>query len=178
MLGLKNKDVYLLPHQQTWSEAFQNEKQRLAQLLCSFSPTIEHIGSTAILGIKAKPLLDVCVGIQSLATFDYFPFDKLKQHHYYRLQNVNLKDRFVMGRFTSLETQEKTVVLHIVEQASPTFMSFVTFRDYLITHPSDRDVYETLKIDLAQRFPSDQKAYTKGKEAFIASILKKAGDDL
>ncbi|UTR05261.1 GrpB family protein [Alkalihalobacillus sp. LMS6] len=178
MLGLKNNDVYLLSHQKAWSETFQTEKQRLTHLLRAFSPTIEHIGSTAIPGIRAKPLLDLCVGIQSLTIFEQFPFEKLKQHHYYRLQNVNLKDRFVMAKFTSLETQEKSVVLHIVEHASPTFKSFITFRDYLQSHPSDAEGYEALKIDLAQRFPSDQKAYTKGKEAFIASILKKAGDGL
>ncbi|MED4129200.1 GrpB family protein [Shouchella miscanthi] len=176
MFGLEQNRVSLSLHNELWKEGFQKEKQRLSTILYAFTPTIEHIGSTAIPGLKAKPILDICIGIDTLSLFHQFPFETLQNDHFHRLKNVQLDDRFVLAKFTDQTYTNKSIVLHIVERDSTTCSTLLLFRDYLRNNQDVALLYEQLKLSLAKQFPTDPKAYTDGKKAFVQTILKKAGD--
>lgn len=176
MFGLEQNRVSLSLHNDLWTEGFQKEKHRLRTILQAFTPSIEHIGSTAIPGLKAKPILDICIGIDNLSLFHQFPFETLQHDQYHRLKNVQLDDRFVLAKFTDQTYTNKSVVLHIVERGSTTRSTLLLFRDYLTNHQESARLYEQLKRSLAKQFPTDPKAYTDGKKAFVQEILQKAGD--
>ncbi|WP_054703968.1 GrpB family protein [Bacillus sp. JCM 19041] len=177
MLGLKNSEVRLVPYQQEWKRIFSEEQNRLSQLVTGFEPIIEHIGSTAIPGISAKPILDIMIGLDSLDKVDLFPWTQFNQYDYYLLPKVQISGKKVIARFTDLQTQSKTIVAHVVVKNNTWWNVHLFFRDYLLDYSHERFAYEQLKQELASKFPSNQTKYTTGKLDYVNHILSKRGED-
>ncbi|WZY00740.1 GrpB family protein [Bacillus sp. FSL W7-1360] len=171
MLGLKNGHIELTPYNPKWQSLFHEEKERLLQMLAPFNPLIEHIGSTAIPSICAKPMLDVLIGLPSLTMAQRFPKETLKQHHIYPLERVKIQGKIVYAQFSDVEEAIKTMVLHIVEKDGQWWRDHLYFRDYLRTHEDARLRYEQLKKHLAERHATNQNDYSNAKESFVKEIL-------
>jgi GrpB-like predicted nucleotidyltransferase (UPF0157 family) len=171
MLGLKRGTVALLPHQVTWEE---NAKETIAHLwtvLEGIAVDIQHIGSTSIRHIHAKPIIDLAVGVHSLD--DITPFIP-------QLDCIGVKYRnsdhpgqqlFVMGEF---ENEIRTHHVHVVEIDNPAWQNYINFRDYLNDHPEKAKLYDDLKQTLLQQHADNRGFYTAGKQELITNLLEEA----
>ncbi len=109
---------------------------------------IQHIGSTAIDGIAAKPLLDILVGVKSMGDAQKFDKHKLKEANIYHLGRVEIEGKEVFAKFSNLENLTKTHVLHVVEYGGDWWQKHIFFRDYLNEHP------EVAKHEVCRRLMS------------------------
>ena len=146
---------------------YETEERELLGALGSVILDIEHIGSTSVPGLAAKPLIDIIVSVSSLN--DYKKAIKpLEALGYEYMPERVFSDRVF---FPKGPGENRTFHLSLVEKNSKQWTETLIFRDYLRSHPQKRDEYMNLKEDLAQRFADDRKSYTEGKDAFIKSVL-------
>ena len=167
-LGLNRGCVELVSHQEEWHTLAQVTITLIAKLLDDVAVNIEHVGSTAIRGISAKPIIDIAVGVKKLENI--LPcVEKLEENGIvFRGEDVNNQYLFVIGNF---ENDTRTHHIHVVEHNSDAWKNYINFRDYLNDQPAQAKEYEELKQELAQLYPEDRVAYTKGKQKFIDEIL-------
>jgi len=133
---------------------------------------LQHVGSTAIPGIRAKPILDIAADVASYeaAAVCIAPLEALG--YTYRGENGIPRRRYFVRRTPDGETT--LVHLHMLEAHSAEWENHLLFRDYLRAHPQDAQAYQALKEELMARYPRDRGAYTEGKGAFVARILVQA----
>lgn len=158
--------IELRPYDQTWEKQAGGEMGRLRELLRDFSPRISHIGSTAIGGIIAKPIVDILVEIPKDAEIDYLG-EVLEQHDYICMSRSMSRLSFNKG-YTPEGYAAEVFHIHVVRADDN---DEIRFRDYLRLHPDEAKRYERLKLDLLQRYGSDRDAYTAGKSGFVARII-------
>lgn len=170
MIGLKRNTVKLVKYNPEWIELFNKEKILLRELLGQDAVSIEHIGSTAILDIMAKPVIDIALGI------DFKKLNEIKSI----LENNNWIFRPKFGDinkhivFAKGNDEERTHYLHLMQYGSKEWNERIIFRDYLNNNEKDRIEYEKLKIQAMNKFSDDRKNYTKEKDEFIQKIIDKA----
>ena len=167
MLGLTRGTVALSPHREEWHRLFADERRRILNAIGDRRLPVEHIGSTAICGIAAKPILDIMVGTPEYAP--ELPFVKNLEAIGYEYKGENgVPERHFFGK-----GEPRTVHLSIVGRGGNFWLSHLAFRDYLKNNPAAAREYEQLKRSLAERFPNDRESYTNGKLAFVERILNK-----
>ncbi|MHA1211663.1 MAG: GrpB family protein [Candidatus Heimdallarchaeota archaeon] len=171
-------EVIIVDYNPTWIQLFQEEKQRILEVLDSFTIRIEHIGSTAIPTLAAKPIIDIMVAIRSLSDASYC-IPKLEQLHYQYVPEFEdeLPDRRYF-RKPPKGQGKRAYHIHMVELDSYFWKRQVLFRDYLLTHLDSLKEYEQLKKKLAKKYRLNREAYTEGKGEFIQAILKKAKKEM
>lgn len=169
MIGLKRGTVKLVPHQEEWSKNAKNIIRLLKQLLGDTAIDIQHIGSTAVFSIHAKPIIDIAVAVHNLN--DILPYiEGLKQNNIiFRGEVVSGEVLFVMG-----DKDIRTHHIHIVKWNGTEWNNYINFRDYLNTYPEKAMLYDACKQKLAIRFSNDRKNYTAGKEEIIQHLLTEA----
>jgi GrpB-like predicted nucleotidyltransferase (UPF0157 family) len=172
-IGLHRAIVRIVPYQPQWAEYFHKEKELLFKMMREKVLDIRHIGSTSIVGMPAKPILDILVGVQMLAAVESFVED-LNVIGYEDRGNGNEPGRryFVKGA-----AEKRTHHLNFCELNDSFWTNHVLFRDYLEKHHGAAKQYAALKRGLAAKFPNDRPAYTSGKEDFVRSILKLAANE-
>ena len=170
MQGVGRNRAELLPHDPAWEEEFLTVKAELSATLGNAALAIEHVGSTAIPTISAKPILDVAVLVPAL---DVPELERLSALGY---EDRGLQAPAFDRRLFVLRSAEDLSLRHIhcCTDASPEFAWFISFREYLIAHPETARAYEALKQELAARYPNDRPKYTAGKHEFIAGVLEAA----
>ncbi|KZE37401.1 hypothetical protein AV656_12590 [Bhargavaea cecembensis] len=171
MKGLPAGKVFLVAHDDRWKESFREEAALLRQLLGEQIVAFEHIGSTAVTGLKAKPLVDLLVGLDELAQYDRFDFKSLGAHGFYRLRNEPIEGKEIMAKFRQLDPPVKTHVVHIVDHGGDWWKKHILFRDRLRENPEISGDYERLKLELADRYPGDERAYADGKLEFVERVI-------
>ena len=159
--------VLLVDYDPAWPAAFESERGRLANVLGEWlTGPIEHIGSTAVPGLRAKPVLDIMAGVESLmASRAAIPaVSRLDYVHFpYRAD--------VMHWFCKPSPAHRTHHLHLVPFGSPLWKERLQFRDALRNDPALAAEYAALKTRLADRYRDDREAYTDAKSAFISRAL-------
>ena len=138
LLGLNRNVVRLTSYRQEWKELFEQEKELLESLIGEYVVDIQHIGSTAIEGIAAKPMIDVLIGLHSLDDVKKFDKHRLKKADIYHLGRVEIDGKEVLAKFSDLEELTKTHVYHVVEYGGDWWQQHTLFRDYLNEHPRCR----------------------------------------
>lgn len=172
MIGLKNGTVKLIAYQSAWRVCFEEEAQRLRSALGTRMLHIEHVGSTAIEGMDAKPIIDIMVAIESLAkTRDLVPL--LEALGYQYIEDDPVPDRLF---FAHGPPDLRTHHLSLAEATSSFWEEHILFRDYLRTHSGALEAYRELKWRLAEKYPQERAAYTAGKEGFIQRTLELASE--
>lgn len=170
MLGLKRGTVKLASAHDEWAQLFDKEKQLLLDTLGDRMIAIEHVGSTAIPGIPAKPLLDMNVAVTSLddVYIEGFvaPLEKLRYHYMHKFPERRF---FAKG----LEAQ-RTHHLNLVERDSEEWHNAILFRNYMRSSKRACEEYAVLKEKLADQYADDRASYTKAKEVFIQKIIELA----
>ena len=169
VVGLKRGTVELIPHQKEWSENAENVIRLLKQLLGDTAVDIQHIGSTAISSIHAKPIIDIAIAVNNLN--DILPYiDLLKQHNIiFRGEMIAGEILFVMGH-DGIRTHH----IHIVKWNGTEWNNYINFRDYLNEYPEKAILYDTCKQKLAMLFSNDRKSYTARKVRIIQRLLAEA----
>ena len=167
MLGLQRGTVRVVPYSSEWANLFQAESKRLRDALGSLALDIQHIGSTAVPGLAAKPILDI--GIAVAGDADVVACVPLVESLGYTYRGDRGLDE---GHFFDSGAEDQlTHYLHMLLLKSAGWRNYLQFRDYLIIHPEARDAYMQLKEELAAIYAADRAAYTAAKGQFIQKIL-------
>ncbi|RKO72743.1 GrpB family protein [Sphingobacterium puteale] len=178
-----------LPYDPKWKKHFESIKSELQAILKPLAPQIDHIGSTAVEGLSAKPIIDIQLGVENETDLEVLP-DVLKLPNivYYEKYNQDWPER----RFFILlnEPVYKIVVpdvvkigeeipailhdhefrlahLHAFVKGSADWVRHIAFRDYLLAHPKVKESYQALKQNLIQLEWVDGNDYNKGKDEFL-----------
>jgi GrpB-like predicted nucleotidyltransferase (UPF0157 family) len=164
-----NEPVRIEPYDPTWPTRFAAEQARLHALAPELL-AIEHIGSTAIPGLAAKPIIDIIAAVPTLAIADQL-VTRLCTHGYitYPEFNRTLADRRWLMRHAA---GRRTHHLHLVLPASPHWTQCIQFRDALRSNNKLRDQYAALKQKLAIEHTTDRDAYGNAKAAFILAAVQ------
>ncbi|WP_334638559.1 GrpB family protein [Sporofaciens sp. JLR.KK001] len=171
MIGLKRGSVKLISHQEEWNKNAEKVILKLKQLLGDAAVDIQHVGSTAIASIYAKPIIDIVIGVRDLNDVVSY-VELLKQHDFvFRGEDVEGQLLFVMGDF---EKDTRTHHIHVVKWNGEEWNNYINFRDYLNCCPDKAMLYDACKKKLASQFPDDRRSYTAGKQELIECLLKEA----
>jgi len=165
MIGLERGAVRLAPYATEWQRRFQEEKVLLQAAIGQCVLDIQHVGSTSIPGMIAQPIIDIGIAVTSFeeARLCIQPIEQLGYEYRGEL-GIPRRHYFVKG-------DPRTYHLHINKIGSRDWENQVLFRDTLIQHPQLAEEYAALKVDLAQRYPTDREAYLDGKAPFIERVL-------
>lgn len=159
--------IKLIPYQTTWPQEFALEAKKIQQALGKNCIAIHHIGSTSVPELSAKPIIDILPVVADLKAVDACN-GNMQQLGY----EVKGEWGFMLRRFFM---KENAFNVHVFEENNPDIERHLKFRDWMRSHPEDRDRYEALKLALAAKFSNDRTAYTIGKDEFIANIDEQAG---
>lgn len=177
MLGLKRGTVQLCEHEQAWEIEAQNTILRLKEILGAVIKDIQHVGSTSIPSIKAKPIIDIAIAIDDFEDVLLLEEELKKQGFYYR-PKVDLGEQllFASGSYYDGTGDFQTHFIHIVKTGSMDWRNYINFRDYLNSTHAVAKEYEDLKVLLAKQAPVDngREKYSRGKHDFILYTLRKA----
>ncbi|HSF84035.1 MAG TPA: GrpB family protein [Acidimicrobiia bacterium] len=164
----RNDPIRVVPYDGRWPAIFSMWSERIASQLGEVALRIEHVGSTAVLGLAAKPIVDIQVSVAELEDEDgYVPG--------LALAGVNLRSRDSAHRyFRPPPAEPRTVHVHVCESGGTWEREHLLFRDYLRAHDDVRDAYARLKAELAATSSADRLAYGEGKGPFIRSAMAAA----
>ena len=170
-----HEEVEVEPSDPAWPDLFLREKQHLLDCLPDgLIQRIEHFGSTAVPGLSAKPIIDMLVGVTSLADTKTHIVPVLEAQGYeYFWRPTYGDDRppwYAWFIKRDANTGKRTHHIHMVESDFTEHWERLLFRDYLIKHPEVAAEYQSLKIDLAARFPRDRIRYAQEKASFIERV--------
>ncbi len=168
-LGLKRGTVVLEPHNVEWEISAQKTINTLKKILREDIIDAQHIGSTSIKSIYAKPIVDIVVGVSS--------FDKIMKHNdvlckkgiIYRGEDHPNQHLYVCG---DLENSVHTHYIHVVIWGQEYWNNYLNMRDYLNANEDRAKEYSELKERLSKEYPEDRIAYTNGKTMLIEDILR------
>jgi len=166
MIGLKRDSVKLHPYEAKWSLEFEKEKERILKKVGDLVVDVQHIGSTSVPGLTAKPIIDLSVGVRrfkdarkltpALRALGY-GFDRKFQHQLF---------------FAKGSDSKRTHYLHVMKYQGAKWNNDAFFRHYLRSHPARAKAYARLKIKLAKQYPSERQKYSNGKDVFIKETLQ------
>ena len=169
---MKTKRVIVVPYDSKWNDEFQKIKSYLEKTLENSILAIEHIGSTSIEGLSAKPIIDIDVIIEGYDKFEDAK-SRLKKLGYYHEGDLGIKDREAFGYNEKHEFM--THHLYVCPRDSEELKRHITFRNYLRTHKEDRERYSEVKLQAAIKYPTDMDSYIEAKSPCITEIYKKCG---
>lgn len=166
----RNEPVRLVPHDPAWAARFRAEAVLLqATIGIWITGGIHHIGSTAVPGLDAKPIIDIAVGVESLEASR--PCIELLSEIDYLYSPYRGE---VMHWFCKPDPARRTHHLHLMPTGSERLEDEIVFRDYLRTHPAHAAEYGELKRRLAADHTEDREAYTNAKAHFVESMTAAA----
>jgi len=161
--------VVIVDYDPAWPRRFAAERDRLLELFEPDVARIEHIGSTAVLGLAAKPIVDMLLGVARLAEVERrIPALVERGWEYVAKHESVFPDRRFLAR---PQPRPRSHHLHAVEVGSDFWEKHLLFRDHLRAHPEDVAAYVALKRRLARRYRNDRAAYTEAKSDFIEGVL-------
>jgi GrpB-like predicted nucleotidyltransferase (UPF0157 family) len=165
--------IVIAAYDPAWTSLFAQERAKLAALLGPLVLAIEHVGSTAVPGLAAKPIIDLMVGVRSLTEARHRCIERLQAAGYAYLPEYQswLPDELFFRRGSS---GSWTHHVHVMEPSNPGWRRRLLFRDYLRRHPDSAEAYAKLKRGLAAAFKDDIAAYRNAKDAFVAETMAKA----
>lgn len=163
--------IVLLPYDAGWPEAFASEAARLRSGLPDVLLDLQHMGSTAVPGLPAKPVIDILAVVPSLDALD------LQRDEFERLDYQVMGEFGIPGRryFRKDDPSGKrTHQVHAFAEGSREIARHLEFRDYLRAHPEVAAEYGDLKRILAAECGDDMRCYSNGKTAFIRDVERRA----
>lgn len=167
-----NRPIVVMDYDPCWPVLFAQEKAALLSAIGDEVLQIEHIGSTSIPGLAAKPVIDIGIGIRNLLDAPgLFPYLEHLSYIYEPALEQLLPERRFFWKGTPVI---HTYHLHLTEVDNPVILKPIRFRDYLRKHPGAAREYGELKKELAERCRQDMDAYVAGKTAFVERILREA----
>jgi GrpB-like predicted nucleotidyltransferase (UPF0157 family) len=161
--------VRLEPYSPVWKTIFQRDADSIRNAIGEYVIDIQHVGSTSIEGLDAKPVIDIAIGVESLDCVDDIA-TLLQPLGYLRLR-VKIDGKVVFAKDTE---SGRTHYLHLETYRGDHWNDHLLFRDYLWSHPEALESYRQLKWDIVKEFGTDVGGYTDRKKLFVDEILRTA----
>ncbi|WP_342501389.1 GrpB family protein [Bacillus sp. FSL W7-1085] len=167
MLGLPRGEVFLVPWSIEWAKEFESEKRKIIGDIGQYIINVHHIGSTAVKGLSAKPIIDIAIEIEHFFDgekcvialealgYSYKGTDVLPERHYFN------------------KGEPRTHQIHMYQRHNKYLLEQLNFRDYLRNNEQARSEYQQLKLKLSRLHGNDKHKYAHEKTDFIKSILEK-----
>jgi GrpB-like predicted nucleotidyltransferase (UPF0157 family) len=162
--------IEMVPYNPDWPFLYRQEARQIVPALVGEIVLIHHIGSTAIPGIKAKPIIDCLIEVRQIERVDNYNTALIALGYNPRGENGIPGRRYFNKKTGSTHTHH----LHIFQVGHPEINRHLDFRDYLRAYPADAQAYSQLKEELAQKHRHDSIAYTEGKNDFVQEIDHRA----
>lgn len=166
-IGLRRGVVEVTAAQDAWGRVFAQVAAVLLETAPPSVSAVEHIGSTSVPGLDAKPIIDIAIGVSpgtDLASLDDWLIDL---GFLLRGDGNGIRPDRMFGY--EIEPMIRLINVHLLPVDHPDWPRYLTFRDRLRAHPAERDAYGLLKRSLAAQHPDDRLAYIAGKESFIVT---------
>lgn len=167
MLGLHKDLVRVVPYDSSWATEYKKEEKILKELIGDKILDIQHVGSTSIIGLSAKPILDIAIGVKDNDVLD--KVIPILTNAGYDVKNSIGEYGEVLARKGTPEN--RTHYIHIEVLGSEFWNNHILFRDYLLSHPQYIEEYKKLKKNLGDINKEDRKNYTKSKNEFIQKVI-------
>jgi GrpB-like predicted nucleotidyltransferase (UPF0157 family) len=161
--------IVIADYDPSWPERFEHLRSRIAEALGAMAAAIEHVGSTAVPGLAAKPIIDLDVLLRSSADLPG-TIRSLESLGYKHVGDLGIPGREAF-RAPATEVAHH---LYVCPPESPEYRRHIAFRDFLRMHSEDVRAYAVFKRKLASDFGDDREGYTRRKTDFIEGILRRA----
>ena len=168
-LGVSFPAVRLEAYTSEWANEYAEERNRILSVLADQILGIEHVGSTAIPGVCAKPIIDIAIAVQSLSAAENF-VPTMARIGYDYAGDGGVPGGRIYGRGPKIRTH----LVHAVVADSQEWQDYVNFRDVLRADAELVKQYDSFKRALAHKFSNDRPSYTYAKGRFIKSVLRRA----
>jgi GrpB-like predicted nucleotidyltransferase (UPF0157 family) len=162
--------IVVVDYDPEWPSIFRDLRARVWAAVSDFALAIEHMGSTSVPGLAAKPIIDMSVVVKS-AEHVSLAIERLATLGYVHRGNLGIEDREAFWNPPGLPAHH----LYVCRAGSLGLRNPLALRDYLCAHPEVAQAYGELKKSLAARFPGDIDSYLDGKTDFIVKILREVG---
>ena len=170
-VGLKRGILELMDYREDYYQIYEEEKKELLQIYKGRISSIDHVGSTSIKNIKSKPIIDILIQTDDLEDFKKYTESNVEGEIY------TVKKEATMGGDYLIRKEENGKVkafIHVYKTGDMNGLTSIMFRDYMNTHQEEAKRYETLKIELYEKYKDERKKYTLGKDKYIKEIIDKA----
>ena len=169
---MKPKRIIVRPYNPIWKLSFVWIRRRLQSVLHTDDKFIHHVGSTSVVGLPSKPIIDIDIEIQSTQVFEDIkqPLNRLGYQHVGD-QGIKGREVFKLNKRNLLPKHH----LYVCFSGSRELKRHLGFRDYLRTHPKTKLIYGKLKFEAAKKHPFDMDAYLMMKGELITNIYKELG---
>ncbi len=164
-----SEKIIIKEYDPKWPKFFDSERDEIMEAIGHYVADIQHIGSTAVPGLAAKPVIDIMVGLRRLldAQDCILPIEGMEYEYVPEFEDEFPERRY----FRKIQSGIRTHQIHMVEIGTDFWKRTLLFRDFLLEHPDTAKDYATLKQELAVKFKNDREGYTKAKTPFIENIL-------
>ena len=169
-IGLERGMVKLVPFKAEWSMYARNEIMNLVSVLKNITGGVEHIGSTSIPGMFAKPIIDIAIGLYRIGDWELCVAMLYKFNYFYYGNKKRCGGHILFKDYNG----KSLYFLHIVPFDSYSWRTYLYLRNYLIENEQARNRYNELKMQLQEKYPENRRMYTKGKKQFIVELKKEA----
>ena len=169
-LGLESGTVRVVPYDPAWPALFAAEAARIAAALDGLPLRLEHMGSTGVPGLAAKPIVDILAGRPPGSPAAPYVEALVRAGYQHR------GEQGIPGREFFRRGTPRSWHVHLAEEGAPAWRTPLAFRDALRADPALAAEYAALKLELAARFPRDREAYIEGKGPFVARVLRGAAE--
>lgn len=169
------KEVVVVGYDPQWKIEFEKIKTMICGYIGEYLQTVEHVGSTSVEGLAAKPIIDVDAVLKDKEDLPKV-IEQLQKYGYEYQGDLGLPGREVFFRKRDYNEQEKNVMkyhFYLCTKDAKPYLEHIAFRNYLRNNPKERDKYQQLKQELSKRYQFDVDSYCESKTEFVHAALKK-----
>ncbi len=164
--------VIIVDYNPQWPQMYEQEKARIQEAIGEYLIDIQHVGSTSIPGLSAKPVIDIMAVIRNISLVEQC-IKPLETLDYFYQGEGGIPGRHFFRKPIDI-SRGRTYHMHMVEKGHDQWAMYQLFREYMLLHPESVQAYDRLKRELAINYGADRVAYTNAKAPFIESIIRAA----
>lgn len=164
------RSVLILDYDPSWPDVFEALRRAVWAAVCDIALSVEHVGSTAVSGLAAKPVIDMDIVVDALEKVPA-AIARLAELGYVHAGNLGIEDREAFNAPDGLPPHH----LYVCVEGSAALLNHLALRDFLRSNPAAAAEYGRLKKQLAAQFPNDIDSYVAGKTAYLLQVLRSAG---
>ncbi|MCW2757961.1 MAG: hypothetical protein JWO46_1707 [Nocardioidaceae bacterium] len=163
--GVEHRELFLAEHDEGWADQYAVHEARVRDAVGSTVAAVEHIGSTSVPGLAAKPIIDILITVPDITAEEDYLDPLVASGYVMRVREPGHR---------LVRTGERDVHIHVLELDDPAAGDYLLLRDHLRIDQADRELYEATKRDLVRRDWSDMNAYADAKTSVIEEIKRRA----
>ncbi len=165
------RTIVVVPYNENWIIEFNKIKDEVLPAICNDIISFEHVGSTSVPGLWAKPIIDINIIVENIKLS--LVIEMLCSIGYIHEGNLGIEGREAFRYSDKPHLMQHN--LYVSTRNSAEYKRQMTFRDYLKAHPLDCIKYSEIKLEMSKKFPHDIDSYIKGKEPVVMEIYRKCG---